>query len=92
MPKFFFDFRDGARRTRDAEGLELANAESAKREAMVAVAQVLQLEESDDDRRVVECRVRDSRDNEVYRVSLAFNGAWAGDESRHPRLRSISRI
>ena len=92
MPKFFFDFRDGARRTRDAEGLDLANAESAKREAMVAVVQVLQLEESDDDHRVVECRVRDTADHEVYSICLAFHGEWATDERHHPRLKSISRI
>ncbi len=92
MPRFFFDFRDGARRTRDAEGLDLTSAESAKREAMVAVAQVLQLEESDDDGRVVECRVRDSNDDEIYRVSLAFHGAWTTGETYRPGLRSVSRI
>ncbi len=91
MPKFFFDFRDGTRLTRDAEGLDLVSAESAKREAMIAVTQVLQLEESDDDGRVVECRVRDSADMEVYSVSLAFHGAWTSSQSHYPGLRSVSR-
>ncbi len=60
MPRFFFDFRDGGcSRGFDNEGLELVDAERAKREAMVAVTQVMQLETLDNDRRVVECRVRE---------------------------------
>ncbi len=59
MPRFFFDFRDGGySRGFDSEGLELVDAEHAKREAMVAVSQVMQLEAPSDDRRVVECCVR----------------------------------
>ena len=93
MPRYFFDFRDGGReRGFDSEGLELVNAERAKQEAMVAVSQVMQLEASADDRRVVECRVRDSRGTEVYSVSLGYKGSWAGDDKRQVQYGSISKI
>ena len=98
MPKFYFDFRDGDRHTRDSEGLELASAEGAKREAMMAVSQVLQLEESDDDQRVVECRVRNDWGGAIYSVSLGFRGTWSSGEKRlaksepAPRFSLVSRI
>ena len=83
MPRYFFDFRDGGReRGCDSEGLELVDAEHARQEAMVAVSQVMQLEVSADDRRVVECRVRDSRGAEVYSVSLGYKGRWVGSDCR----------
>ncbi len=93
MPRYFFDFRDGGReRGCDSEGLELVDAERAKQEAMVAVSQVMQLEASVDDRRVVECRVRDSRGAEVYSVSLGYKGSWAGNDKGQVRSGSISKI
>ena len=92
MPRYFFDFRDGGReRGCDSEGLELVDAEHARQEAMVAVSQVMQLEVSADDRRVVECRVRDSRGAEVYSVSLGYKGSWAGNDKGQVRSGSISK-
>ena len=90
MAKFFFDFRDGSRHTCDGEGLDLEDTDCAKREAMVALAQVLQLEETADDRRHVECRVRDGSGSEVYRVSLSYNGKWADDE-QYPTFEQVRR-
>ncbi len=92
MPRFFFDFRDGARQTYDREGLDLASAERAKREAMIAVTQVLQLEVSEDDQRIVECRVRNDWGAAIYSVSLGYNGSWSQGEDRPTRLLSSSRF
>lgn len=92
MPRFFFDFCDGNRQTRDQEGLELENAERAKQEAMVALVQVLQFEESDDDRRSVECRVRDGVQGEIYNVSLTYNGRWASNKDQYRKLEQVRRI
>ena len=93
MPKFFFDFRDGGcDRGFDSEGLDLIDAERAKREAMVAVTQIIQLEASGDDRRVVECRVRDSKGAEVYSISLGYQGRWAPEDKRQVECGSVSRI
>ena len=92
MPKFYFDFRDGDRQTHDSEGLELASAEGAKREAMMAVSQVLQLEESNDDQRVVECRVRNDGGAAIYSVSLGYHGSWSTDKDRRAKFDSTSRF
>ena len=92
MPQFFFDFRDGGRdRGLDREGLDLADEGSAKNEAMTAVSQVIQLETFDDDRRCIECRVRDGRGREVYKVSLTMTGKWASDEARFPKFEQARR-
>ncbi len=93
MPKYFFDFRDGGRdRGFDGEGLELVDADRAKREAMLAVTQVIQLEETLDDRRIVECRVRDSKGAEVYSVSLGYQGRWARADKKQVESGSVSKI
>ena len=55
---------------------------------MVAVTQAMQLDALDNDRRVVECRVRDSRGAEVYSVSLGYKGIWAGKEEKPVQFRS----
>lgn len=87
MPQFFFDFRDcGRDRGTDRDGLDLPDQDSAKKEAMTALSQVLQLEDSDDDRRCVECRVRDGMGREVYKVSLTLTGKWASGEARSPKF------
>ena len=92
MPKFYFDFRVGDRQTHDSEGLELESAERAKREAMTALSQLLQLEERDDDQRVVRCHVRNDRNLEIYNVSLGFRGSWQMHRLRKPQSPSTSRF
>ena len=92
MPKFYFDFRDGDRQTHDREGLELASPERAKREAMIAVTQVLQLEECDNDQRVVECCVRNDWGAAIYSVSLGYKGAWSLEKDGQTKLGSTSRF
>ena len=92
MPRFFFDFHDSGRdRGADSEGLDLENEEIARKEAMVAVLQVLQLEETDDDRRRVECRVRNDSGKEVYKVSLSLEGVWASDKIQYPKFERLQR-
>lgn len=87
MPRFFFDFRDGSRRTCDLEGLELESVDQAKREAMVALTQILELEYRCDDQRRVYCRVRDESGREVCAVSLSFHGEWTNNNApEYPKL------
>ena len=90
MPKFYFDFRDGVRQTHDSEGLELDSAECAKREAMTALSQLLQLEERGDDHRHIECYVRDDWNIEVYSVSLRYKGTWRTQQRRPFDSRLVS--
>ena len=42
MPRYFFDFHDGTRRTLDSEGLDLAGSEDLEREVMSALSQAFQ--------------------------------------------------
>ena len=91
LARFFFDFRDGNRQTYDREGLDLENTERAKREAMVALTQVLQLEEGENDQRHLECRVRDGAGGEVYKVVLRYNGRWASDDEQYPKFEQARR-
>jgi hypothetical protein len=41
MPRFFFHFRDGKQLTRDAEGIELVDLDSAQTEALAAAREFL---------------------------------------------------
>ena len=92
MPKFYFDFRDGGRHTHDSEGLELESAECAKREAMTALSQLLQLEGRDDDQRIVRCHVRNDWNIEIYNVLLGYNGTWQTHRHNNSKYQSTSRF
>ena len=92
MPKFYFDFREGGRQTHDSEGLQLDSAECAKREAMTALSQLLQLEGRSDDHRYIECYVRNDWNVEVYSVSLSYKGTWRTPQGRPFDAHSSSRF
>ena len=56
---YFFDTHDGARFTRDDEGIELKDLEAAKAEAKKALPDIVKDEMSDGDRRAFVVIVKD---------------------------------
>lgn len=74
MPQFFFDYHDGSRHTVDVIGLNLATADAAINEALVALSQVMLLEGTRNDHRTVECDVRDAAGHLIYFAELILRG------------------
>ncbi len=74
MSRFFFDFDEGDRHTRDPDGLDLADLQSAKDEAVTALSQILMLEQAKGDQRAIECHVRNEAGEHVYSLALSLHG------------------
>ena len=74
MQKFFFDFHDGDRHTQDVIGTELTDEETAIREALTALSQVVLFEGTKNDHRAVSCDVRDATGHMVYWAELNLRG------------------
>ena len=76
MPRYFFDFHDGTRRTLDVEGLDLDGSEDLEREVMSALSQAFQYDSVEGQQRLIECHVRDDSGKVVYCAALDLKGRW----------------
>ena len=74
MSRFFFDFDDGDRHTRDPDGLDLVDLQTAKNEAVTALSQILLFEQAKGDQRAIECHVRNEAGEQVYCLALSLQG------------------
>lgn len=71
---FFFDFIDGDYRTRDLDGCDLTDADSARAEVLRALVAVFSSEPRNTDHREVVCSVRDDSGTVIYRGVLTLTG------------------
>lgn len=77
MPRFFFDIDDGVKSYEgDDAGVELADAEVARREAIATLAEVAVEVLPDGDRHSLKARVRDESERLIYEATLTLDGGW----------------
>ena len=74
MPRYFFDYHDGARHTVDSIGLDLETEDAAMNEALTALSQVVLFEGAQNEHRSVECDVRDATGHLIYYAELILRG------------------
>lgn len=70
--RFFFDFIDGDRATRDVDGHDLDGVEAVRAELMRALPEVLLSDPTDCDHRHVACSVRDGSGAVVYCATVTL--------------------
>ena len=76
VPRYFFDTDDGDQRSEDEQGLEFADDEAARREAIAALPEMARDKLPNGDHRDFSVRVRDEAGNVIYTACLALNGEW----------------
>ena len=76
MPRYYFDILDGDQQTRDDEGLVLANAEAARREAIASLLDLARDELPEGDHHAFEIKVRDTQDHYLLAAKLAVDSDW----------------
>lgn len=76
MPKFFLDLHDGASFIRDPYGLNLADKEEARREAISVLPDMARLALPDGNRRDFTVDVRTAIGELIYTATLSFRGRW----------------
>lgn len=74
MPRYFFDIHNGGFQ-RDEDGIECANFEAARREAMIALPEISRWAiPADGDSQAFTVLVRDESGTLVYTATLTFAG------------------
>ena len=80
MTHFFFDIDDGENHVTDSHGLDLADKEAARREAISILPDVAREELPDGDRRTFICKVRDETDKVIFIATLSLVAGWTSGE------------
>lgn len=70
--RFFFDFVDGDRATRDVDGHDLDGVEAVRAEMLRALPEILLCEPGDGDHRQIACSVRDGSGAVVCRATVTL--------------------
>jgi hypothetical protein len=86
MPRYFFDFEDGARSMQDDVGCELNDLEAVRTAALVALAEIGRDAVPDADCRELTLRVRDEDGRYVSRATLSLRHEWIDPEAVHSGL------
>ncbi len=74
MPRFFVDFRDGDNFYKDEQGIDVADFEQARNEAIALLPQVAKDQLPDGEHHEFVATIRDEGDVMIYRASLTFHG------------------
>ncbi|GAN46021.1 hypothetical protein ABID82_001679 [Methylobacterium sp. PvP062] len=76
VPRYYFDTCDGDDAISDDEGIDLPDAESARRAAIGVLPDMARDKLPDGDRRIFAVSVRDADGSVVYSATLALTGEW----------------
>jgi hypothetical protein len=79
MPHYFFDLDDGDSKTRDTEGVVLADGEAARKAAIAILPDLAREELPNGDRRVFVCKVRDETGTILFIATLSLVSEWVND-------------
>ena len=82
MPRYFFDIDDGDHQHHDDEGIDLADVEAARKEAIRALPDVARDVLPDGDRRDFTSSVRTEAGRVVFRAKLSLVAEWVGANDR----------
>ena len=76
MPKYYFDLIDGGTATRDEFGIDLADDDEARDQAIALLPDMAHHEMPDGDDHEFVASARNEKGEIVYEGSLAFHGTW----------------
>lgn len=76
MPHYFFDVTNGGAATPDDVGVDLADDDEARDEAVSLLPDIARDELPDGDEHEFVVSVRDERGEVVYEASLSLHGRW----------------
>lgn len=77
MPRFFFDIDDGVSSDgRDEAGVELTDAQAARREAIATLVGIAMEVLPNGDHHTFSARVRDANGRQIYTTTLTLDGSW----------------
>ncbi|MCG5249466.1 DUF6894 family protein [Methylorubrum extorquens] len=76
MPRYFFDIDDGVRDVHDDEGVTFNDQESARKEAIVTLAELAKDILLDGNDHVFKAQVRDETGKRIYEAALTLRSAW----------------
>ena len=76
MPRYWFDIIDAGDPTRDSYGVDLADDDEARDQAIGLLQEMMRFELPDGDRHEIVVKARNERDQIVYEASLALDGRW----------------
>ena len=76
MPKLYFDFDDGRTRFTDEEGINFANIEAGRTEALQTLAEIVKDALPKSDQQEFSALVRNGSGNLVYRAKVTVSGEW----------------
>jgi hypothetical protein len=82
MPRYFIDTTDGDGGSRDDEGEDFADAETARRCAIAHLPALADSDVSDGEPREVSVTLRGENGAALYVARLSFRGAWMGNALR----------
>ena len=78
MPLYYVDFQDGETLHTDEVGNDLADAKTAREQAVFSLPQIAKDELSFEEDRKFEAVIRDADGRLLYRATLTFHGEWIG--------------
>lgn len=81
VPRYFIDTNDDDLFVLDEEGLDLLDAQAARKAAQAALPDMAQEKLPDGDNRTFCATVRDETGEAIYQVSLTLRGQWRVDKS-----------
>jgi hypothetical protein len=76
VPTYFFDIINAGTVTRDDYGVELADDDEARQQAIALLPDMARDEFPDGDQHEIIAKARNEGDEIVYEVSLALQGKW----------------
>ena len=76
MPRYFFDITDAGSVTRDAFGIDLADDDEARDQAVALVSAIARDAPLNGDQHEFVATVRNAAGGVVYEASLSLHGRW----------------
>ena len=82
MPRYFFDLTDRQGFHRDEFGVEFANAQEARDQAVCLLPDVARLEMPNGDQHDIRVQMRDKSDTVIYDATLSLRAGWTSQAKR----------
>ena len=76
MPHFYFDIHDGERRSHDEDGIEMADFETARLQAIEVIPDLMREKLKGDESRSFTVTIRDEEGVDLFRSSVLFQAEY----------------
>ena len=81
MPRYFFDFQDDDKLSKDDEGSLIDGQETARSEAIILLSEIVKDTLPDGEHRRFVVIAREEGGQPIYRAALEFHGEWTHQRS-----------